>query len=304
MDKGAYHEMWKKSPSPPGKHSCKSHHHHFNTWEERAFEEDAAGPFGAFIWPPRSYCCSFCRREFRSAQALGGHMNVHRRDRARLRQFPLAGPDTDPQPPHNHDHHQVLHPHNLQCHTPSKSSLMGVVDCTDQVIESLVYNKPTNPSAPRVVASPVVLFSPPARVSPTPSDIHHQKKNKSFCIVQEQPSWSDLVFTTRTSSSSISSDLKTERGENNSSKKKSMVLVQNGTKDSVHYPNLSVSLDFAAGKEEAAAVRIKRQRPEEDEALLPLLLETNSTRHHHHLRPQTIGAMEEYLDLELRLNVR
>ncbi|KAK9698921.1 hypothetical protein RND81_08G141000 [Saponaria officinalis] len=35
-------------------------------------------------WPPRSYTCTFCRREFRSAQALGGHMNVHRRDRAQF----------------------------------------------------------------------------------------------------------------------------------------------------------------------------------------------------------------------------
>ncbi|KAK7324523.1 hypothetical protein VNO77_28147 [Canavalia gladiata] len=41
-----------------------------------------------FPWPPRSYNCSFCRKEFKSAQALGGHMNVHRRDRARLRQSP------------------------------------------------------------------------------------------------------------------------------------------------------------------------------------------------------------------------
>ncbi|KAG8370361.1 hypothetical protein BUALT_Bualt14G0108900 [Buddleja alternifolia] len=41
-----------------------------------------------FPWPPRCYKCSFCKREFRSAQALGGHMNVHRRDRARLRQSP------------------------------------------------------------------------------------------------------------------------------------------------------------------------------------------------------------------------
>ncbi|XP_065859685.1 transcriptional regulator SUPERMAN-like [Euphorbia lathyris] len=40
---------------------------------------------GGFSWPPRSYTCTFCKREFRSAQALGGHMNVHRRDRARLR---------------------------------------------------------------------------------------------------------------------------------------------------------------------------------------------------------------------------
>ncbi|CAL1383204.1 unnamed protein product [Linum trigynum] len=30
------------------------------------------------------YVCSFCRRDFSSAQALGGHMNVHRRDRATL----------------------------------------------------------------------------------------------------------------------------------------------------------------------------------------------------------------------------
>ncbi|XP_073159187.1 transcriptional regulator SUPERMAN-like [Henckelia pumila] len=37
---------------------------------------------------PRFYSCSFCKKEFRSAQALGGHMNVHRRDRARMRQSP------------------------------------------------------------------------------------------------------------------------------------------------------------------------------------------------------------------------
>ncbi|CAN0904499.1 Transcriptional regulator SUPERMAN [Linum grandiflorum] len=49
-----------------------------------------------FTWPPRSYTCSFCKREFRSAQALGGHMNVHRRDRARLRQY---SPPPLPLPP-------------------------------------------------------------------------------------------------------------------------------------------------------------------------------------------------------------
>ncbi|KAL9410814.1 hypothetical protein AB3S75_044563 [Citrus x aurantiifolia] len=46
-----------------------------------------------FSWPPRSYTCSFCKREFRSAQALGGHMNVHRRDRARLRISPPTPKD-------------------------------------------------------------------------------------------------------------------------------------------------------------------------------------------------------------------
>ncbi|KAK9154359.1 hypothetical protein Sjap_001839 [Stephania japonica] len=33
----------------------------------------------------RSYECSFCHRGFSNAQALGGHMNIHRRDRAKLK---------------------------------------------------------------------------------------------------------------------------------------------------------------------------------------------------------------------------
>ncbi|KAL1342037.1 hypothetical protein HN51_028632 [Arachis hypogaea] len=31
----------------------------------------------------KSYDCTFCRRGFTNAQALGGHMNIHRRDRAK-----------------------------------------------------------------------------------------------------------------------------------------------------------------------------------------------------------------------------
>ncbi|XP_074289584.1 uncharacterized protein LOC141614736 [Silene latifolia] len=69
----------------------KNHHQ-----EEVAFVDEVAargtnieGGCGS-IWPPRSYECSFCKREFKSAQALGGHMNVHRRDRALLKQSMLA----------------------------------------------------------------------------------------------------------------------------------------------------------------------------------------------------------------------
>ncbi|KAK7307716.1 hypothetical protein VNO77_41029 [Canavalia gladiata] len=58
-----------------------------DSWEVRAFAEDTRNMMDT-TWPPRSYTCTFCRREFRSAQALGGHMNVHRRDRARLHQTP------------------------------------------------------------------------------------------------------------------------------------------------------------------------------------------------------------------------
>lgn len=56
------------------------------SWEERAFAEDAARLHGGSMWPQRSYSCTFCTRDFKSAQALGGHMNIHRRDRARLKQ--------------------------------------------------------------------------------------------------------------------------------------------------------------------------------------------------------------------------
>ncbi|CAI0412072.1 unnamed protein product [Linum tenue] len=69
------------------------------TWEERAFAEDAG-----CIWPPRSYACSFCRREFRSAQALGGHMNVHRRDRARLKQQQCHDEEQEEE---EQDHHPI-----------------------------------------------------------------------------------------------------------------------------------------------------------------------------------------------------
>ncbi|CAN6275223.1 unnamed protein product [Urochloa humidicola] len=87
---------------------------------------------GCFPWPPQrslpsssSYTCGYCRREFRSAQALGGHMNVHRRDRARLRQccpaaWPssslLPGPNHLPAPPHPQQHRAPLP--NLNCSPP------------------------------------------------------------------------------------------------------------------------------------------------------------------------------------------
>ncbi|KAK8542234.1 hypothetical protein V6N13_137191 [Hibiscus sabdariffa] len=81
------------------------------SWEEKAFAEDAGGggSLRGCVWPPTSYTCSFCSREFRSAQALGGHMNVHRRDRAKLKQshtpIPLKSSDLNfPHRPDGFDH--------------------------------------------------------------------------------------------------------------------------------------------------------------------------------------------------------
>uniref|UniRef100_A0A0D9WE33 C2H2-type domain-containing protein n=1 Tax=Leersia perrieri TaxID=77586 RepID=A0A0D9WE33_9ORYZ len=47
-------------------------------------EEDDAAPAPATAASTRPYYeCVFCKRGFTTAQALGGHMNIHRRDRAK-----------------------------------------------------------------------------------------------------------------------------------------------------------------------------------------------------------------------------
>ncbi|KAM3299919.1 hypothetical protein ACQJBY_041087 [Aegilops geniculata] len=48
--------------------------------------------------PSSSYTCGYCKREFRSAQALGGHMNVHRRERARIRHYYCSAYSAAPAP--------------------------------------------------------------------------------------------------------------------------------------------------------------------------------------------------------------
>ncbi|KAJ7298122.1 hypothetical protein O6H91_14G059300 [Diphasiastrum complanatum] len=55
--------------------------------DDSLFAEDSSS--SNELWPPRSYPCTFCSREFRTAQALGGHMNVHRRERAYFNQLGL-----------------------------------------------------------------------------------------------------------------------------------------------------------------------------------------------------------------------
>ncbi|RYR24895.1 transcriptional regulator SUPERMAN-like [Arachis ipaensis] len=74
------------------------------THNNNSFEEHYSWETSSSTRPTRSYACSFCKREFKSAQALGGHMNVHRRDRARLRSSwisnhtPKPNPNPNPNP--------------------------------------------------------------------------------------------------------------------------------------------------------------------------------------------------------------
>ncbi|XWS53849.1 hypothetical protein CRYUN_Cryun10bG0035600 [Craigia yunnanensis] len=44
----------------------------------------------------RSYECTFCKRGFTNAQALGGHMNIHRNDRAKAKQPTSSSVPSEP----------------------------------------------------------------------------------------------------------------------------------------------------------------------------------------------------------------
>lgn len=133
-----------------------------SSWEERAFSEDlhaaaaeAAGSVGGgCVWPPRSYTCSFCMREFKSAQALGGHMNIHRRDRARLKQYNCLIPSpTSLHTNTNHDHHIINHDHDHEHHHDLDHQYSSKLDPANSS-PSTSSNLITNSTASRYDISP------------------------------------------------------------------------------------------------------------------------------------------------------
>lgn len=58
-----------------------THHHLHHHHQTRSDEHDRMDSRGSTT-VIRSYDCVFCQRGFTTAQALGGHMNIHRKDRA------------------------------------------------------------------------------------------------------------------------------------------------------------------------------------------------------------------------------
>ncbi|KAL7144911.1 hypothetical protein ABFS83_07G042800 [Erythranthe nasuta] len=67
----------------------------------------------------RSYECTFCKRGFTNAQALGGHMNIHRKDKAKAKQKINRDDEitsnTTSKPQENIPHH---HHHQYQVYLP------------------------------------------------------------------------------------------------------------------------------------------------------------------------------------------
>ncbi|XP_015583196.1 zinc finger protein 10 [Ricinus communis] len=284
-----------------------------DSWEEQAFAEDAAGPLGGCIWPPRSYSCSFCRREFRSAQALGGHMNVHRRDRARLKQSP-PGPHNEVvhhPPHHHHDDHQ--NHNNL---FPSPHTSLAFQYPSHQIC-ALVYSPNPN-SDPGIIASP---SSPSNKASTTPTRANCDEKNLfppfSSSIIKEK-----LDERYRRSSPPSRPNLAEERyyhiSDPRSEGDHKDSILESGCRAKVDYvkTDLAVSLnlvvrrtrqaisdDDEAGDEETA-IGCKRRRT--STSSLSFFKKSNSVDRHH-VQSEVIEITPcsiEELDLELRLGDR
>ncbi|XP_027343404.1 transcriptional regulator TAC1-like [Abrus precatorius] len=81
-----------------------SNDHIHDTTSEKATDGD--GELDGNKVMRRSYECNFCKRGFSNAQALGGHMNIHRKDKAKIKHTSSNSNHT--QPPYSLDiHHKV-----------------------------------------------------------------------------------------------------------------------------------------------------------------------------------------------------
>ncbi|MQL69553.1 hypothetical protein Taro_001837 [Colocasia esculenta] len=145
------------------------------SWEEQAFAEDSAGRFGGCVWPPRSYSCSFCRREFKSAQALGGHMNVHRRDRARLKMSTTSHVESS-----DHLHQQPLHQH---LSNPCPPLAAAQHPSSPQVCTAVHYSS-RNPRATHGVAA-----SPPSSPRVSMASLKNSSEQPSLVSASSASSW-------------------------------------------------------------------------------------------------------------------
>ncbi|XP_059643526.1 zinc finger protein 10-like [Cornus florida] len=248
-----------------------------DSWEEQAFAEDAAGALGGCIWPPRSYTCSFCGREFRSAQALGGHMNVHRRDRARLKQSP--NPQINEIP---HLHHHQNHHINLQY-----SSL-------DVQYPSLGCNPNPNPSSDQGV---LASTSSPSRVS---APLQENHKGTSLSLIP--PSWSKLIAKRYFQISDR------EVGDRNSKQDQSGLRARGDyVKANLSSLNLVVCRTVptvSGAKYEATSSKRRRTDP----IPLPLFVKPGSVDRQHLIKSEvlefSLSSIDQDLDLELRLGDR
>ncbi|KAM2625185.1 zinc finger protein 10-like [Malus sylvestris] len=305
---------WKWAKRKNNGLSSSNHDHHLqvpisndDSWEEQAFAEDAAGPLGGCIWPPRSYSCSFCRREFRSAQALGGHMNVHRRDRAILKQSP-----NDETARHNHLHHHQDHDHSLQnsANNPFSSSL-GSFQFSSHQVCAQVYN----PKSPIATSSPSSVSRVSAQLPCKKNCAEQTLIPPSSSSASSPQSWSVMginrYYNKRSAERDhIKGDKISRKVESSSCREKGDHHVANSDL------NLSVSLNLVVRCEhtstsddgDEAIVSSKRRRTDDVPSSIPFFLKSGSVDKVHHVQSaegfEISSSSIEDLDLELRLGDR
>ncbi|CAL9002614.1 unnamed protein product [Prunus brigantina] len=284
-----------------------------DSWEEQAFAEDAAGPLGGCIWPPRSYSCSFCRREFRSAQALGGHMNVHRRDRARLKQSP-----NDETTLQNHHH---LDDHSVQNHNPFSSSSLGSFQYPSHQVCALVYN-PNNPSSDPGATIASSSPSSGSRVSaqlPCKENCADQTLKippSSSASLSFPQSWSILGTNRNNYDKSVARNIIEAEKISGAVESGCRAKGDHHVTSTTDLHNLSVSLNLVvrcarpsvSGDEDEAIISCKRRRTEDVPSSTPFFLKSGSVDKVHHLQAEgfelSCTSSIEDLDLELRLGDR
>ncbi|XP_010940761.1 uncharacterized protein [Elaeis guineensis] len=71
----------------------------------------------------RFYGCIFCKRGFSTPQALGGHMNIHRKDRARMRPTAISSATEEPGEGSERCGSQYLIPSHQSSYPPFSESL-------------------------------------------------------------------------------------------------------------------------------------------------------------------------------------
>ncbi|XP_075491293.1 zinc finger protein 10-like [Primulina tabacum] len=274
MEEARYWIWAKTTPDPNPQIVSAAMNSYSDSWEEQAFAFDAAGTLGGCVWPPRSYSCSFCRREFRSAQALGGHMNVHRRERARLKQSPTISSSTD----------------------------RVAANYTSQIC-SLLYKNPNLEISDTLVSDPrnisIRVPSPPA-TKDTPAHSFFspvfQQNLKSTKVSSTHPSWSSFVTDKK---DRVLDSIKKQE-------KKSAFIIETNSTEDYSTVDLSVSLDLEVcltdmnGSNDEEVGGCKRRRIESK----PLSFFQQSSKKGRFRETDVFklnsGSVEE-LDLELRL---
>lgn len=267
---------------------------YYESWEERAFAEDSAGNLGGCIWPPRSYSCTFCGREFRSAQALGGHMNVHRRDRARLK---LSGMMEDGGSDHGMPLHQgyMIQPcppkigAQQHAHAPKPSNTDGNPNSIRSVLSIPSRSLVDTAGTTRTVWGKQVLTSPLA----PPSATQEYGAKEMFLRAAQLP----------------------QDHQNQVSRMRSEQELRAGSgelKLSVLGCRTRYSFEDHNEDGDEKALHLSRKRRRTDVEITPLFLRSSSSNHlqiddhddrDHHTKVLKLcsSAPAEELDLELRL---